>query len=32
MVFSLFWVFYDSLSNQVEHTGLKLQLQICNYE
>ena len=27
-----FWVFCNSLPNQVEHTWLKLQLYICNYE
>jgi hypothetical protein len=32
MVFSFSWVFCSSLPNQVEHTCLKLQLQICKYE
>jgi hypothetical protein len=32
MVFSFFWVFCTSLPNQVEHTCLKFQLQICKYE
>jgi hypothetical protein len=32
MVFSYFWVFCTSLPNQVEHTCLKFQLQICKYE
>jgi hypothetical protein len=32
MVFSFFWVFCTSLLNQVEHTCLKFQLQICKYE
>jgi hypothetical protein len=32
MVFSFFWVFCTSLPNQVEHTYLKSQLQICKYE
>jgi hypothetical protein len=31
MVFSFFWVFCTSLPNQVEHTCLKFQLQICKY-
>jgi hypothetical protein len=30
--FSFFWVFCTSLPNQVEHTCLKFQLQICTYE
>jgi hypothetical protein len=32
MVSSLFWVFCTSLPNQVEHTWLKYQFHICNYE
>jgi hypothetical protein len=32
MVFSFFWIFCTSLLNQVEHTWLKPQLHICNYE
>jgi hypothetical protein len=32
MVFSYFWVFCISLPNQVEHTCLKFQLQICKHE
>jgi hypothetical protein len=32
MVFSFFWVFCTSLPNQVEHTCLKFQFQICKYE
>jgi hypothetical protein len=32
MVFSFFWVFCTSLPNQVKHTWLKSQLQICKYE
>ena len=31
MVFSFFGVFYTSLPNQVEHTWLKFQPQICKY-
>jgi hypothetical protein len=30
MVFSFFWVFCTSLTNQVDHTWLKSQLHICN--
>jgi hypothetical protein len=32
MVFFFFWVFRTSLPNQVRHTCLKCQLQICKYE
>jgi hypothetical protein len=32
MRFCIFWVFCASLPNQVEHTVLKSQLHICNYE
>jgi hypothetical protein len=32
MLFSFFWVFCTSLPNQIEHTCLKFQLQICKYE
>jgi hypothetical protein len=32
MLFSFFWVFRTSLPNQVEHTWLKSQFQICNCE
>jgi hypothetical protein len=32
MLFNFFWVFCTSLPNQVEHTCLKFQLQICKYE
>jgi hypothetical protein len=32
MLFSFLWVFCTSLLNQVEHTCLKFQLQICKYE
>jgi hypothetical protein len=32
MVFFFFWVFCTSLPNQVEHTRIKFQLQICKYE
>jgi hypothetical protein len=32
MAFSFFWVFCNSLPNQVQHTWLKSHLYICNYE
>jgi hypothetical protein len=32
MVFSFLWVFCTSFPNQVEHTWLKLLLQICKYK
>jgi hypothetical protein len=32
MVFSFFWVFCNSLLNQVEYIWLKSQLHVCNYE
>jgi hypothetical protein len=32
MVFFFFGIFRTSLPNQVEHTWLKSQLHICNYE
>jgi hypothetical protein len=32
MVSSFFWVFCTSLPNQLEHTCLKFQFQICKYE
>jgi hypothetical protein len=32
MVLHFFWVFCTSLPNQVEHTCIKFQLQICKYK
>jgi hypothetical protein len=32
MVFSFSWIFCTSLSKHIEHTWLKSQLHICNYE